>query len=121
MEQEFSKAAEVKYAGVSSDERTVSILCHVLSIFFWIIPALVIYLVKKDDSPYVGEHAKAALNFQLSLVIYYIISGILVLLLVGIIMLIALYFLSIIACVIAAVKASNDIVYKYPFTIRFIQ
>ena len=52
MEQNFAQTREIRYANVSSDERTMAILCHVLSIFFSFIPALVIYLVKKDDSFY---------------------------------------------------------------------
>jgi uncharacterized Tic20 family protein len=121
MEQKFTQSTEVKYADVSSDERTLAILCHVLSIFFWIIPALVIYLIKKDESTYVAEHAKEALNFQISIFIFYIISGILVLLLVGIFLLIAVYCASIIFCVIAAIKASDNILYRYPFSIRLIK
>ncbi|MEQ1797008.1 MAG: DUF4870 domain-containing protein [Lacibacter sp.] len=121
MEQNFAQTREIRYANVSSDERTMAILCHVLSIFFSFIPALVIYLVKKDDSPYVAEHAKEALNFQISLLIYFMISGILVLLLVGILLLIALGIGSLILYIIASIKAADDILYRYPFTIRFIK
>ena len=96
-------------------------LFSVLSFFFSFIPALVIYVVKKDDSPYVAEHAKEALNFQISLLIYFVISGILVLLLVGILLLIALGIGSLILYIIASIKAADDILYRYPFTIRFIK
>lgn len=120
-EKAFSQSAEIKYQNVSSDERTMAILCHVLSIFFWIFPSLIIYLIKKEESPYVASHAKEALNFQISIFIFSIIAGILVLLLVGIFLLIAIYFLNIILCIIATIKASDNILYRYPFTIRLIK
>ncbi len=119
--QNSSTIAEVKYANVSSDERTLAILCHVLSIFFWFIPALIIYILKKDDSPYVAEHTKEALNFQITFVIYYIISVVLMLVLVGIFIFFAVWAASIIFCIIAAIKANDDILYRYPLTIRLIK
>ena len=60
----------------NGDERTLAILVHVLSIFFWIIPGLIIYLIKKDESPFVAEHAKEAMNFQLTLTLLYIVLAI---------------------------------------------
>ncbi len=121
MDQNFSQSQEVKYANVSGDERTLAILCHVLSIFFWIIPSLVIYLLKKDESKYVAEHAKEALNFQISISIFYIISAVLMLILIGVFLMIAVYFGSIILCIIATIKASDNVLYRYPFNIRFIK
>ena len=121
MEQSFTQSREIKYANVSSDERTMAILCHVLSIFFSFIPALVIYLVKKDESPYVAEHAKEALNFQISIFLYCMVSVVLILVLVGILLLIAIGVVSLILYIIAAVKASDDILYRYPLTIRLIK
>jgi len=120
-EQNFSQSKEIKYANVSSDERTMAILCHVLGIFFWIFPALIIYLIKKDESTYVAEHAKEALNFQISITIFYIISGILVLLLIGLLMIWLVYMANIIFCIIATIKASDNILYKYPFNIRLVK
>jgi uncharacterized protein len=116
-----SATSEVRYANVSSDERTMAILCHVLSIFFWFIPTLIIYLVKKDESAYVGEQAKEALNFQLSLFIYYAVSLVLMLVLIGVFLFVAIYFGSIILCIVATVKASNDTLYRYPFNLRLIK
>ena len=69
MEQNFANSSEIRYAQVSGDERSIAILTHVLSIFFSIIPALIIYLVKKDESRYVAEHANEVLNFQICIFI----------------------------------------------------
>ncbi len=121
MEQNFAQLKEVRYANVSSDERSIAILTHVLSIFFSIIPALIIYLVKRDQSPYVAEHAKEALNFQISILIYCIICIPLIFLIVGIFLLIAIGIGSLILYILAAVKAADDVLYRYPFSIRFIK
>jgi uncharacterized Tic20 family protein len=120
-QQNFSQSTEVKYANVSSDERTMAILVHVLSIFFWIFPGLIVYLLKKDESPYVAEHAKEALNFQITVTIYSIIGIILSLILIGIFVLIAVGLMNLILCIIATIKASDNVLYKYPFTIRLIK
>ena len=120
-DQNFSRSKEIRYTNVSSDERTMAILAHVLSIFFWIFPGLIIYLLKKDESPYVAEHAKEALNFQISLSIFYIISFFLMLILVGVLLLVILYFANIVLCIVATVKANDNILYKYPFSIRLVK
>ncbi len=120
-QQNFSQSSETQYTNVSSDERTLAILSHVLGIFFWIFPSLIIYLLKKDESKYVAEHSREALNFQISITIFYIISGILVLLLIGLLMIWVVYVANIILCIIATIKASDNVLYRYPFNIRLIK
>jgi uncharacterized protein len=119
--QNFSQSKEIQYTNVSGDERTMAILCHVLSIFFWIFPSLIIYLIKKDESKYVAEHAKEALNFQISITIFYIISAFLALLLIGFLLMFIIYVGSIILCIIATIKAADNVLYKYPFSVRLIK
>jgi uncharacterized protein len=102
----------------TDDERTLAILCHALGIFFWILPPLIIYLWKKDDSSYVAEHAKEAFNFQLTLGI---ITIILFITLIGIIFLWIPGILDLVFCIIAALKASENKVYRYPLTIRLLK
>jgi uncharacterized protein len=102
----------------TDDERTLAILCHALGIFFWILPPLIIYLWKKDDSPYVAEHAKEAFNFQLTLGI---ITVILFVTLIGIIFLWVPWIMDLVFCIIAALKASENKLYRYPLTIRLLK
>jgi uncharacterized protein len=118
--QNFSQSKEIQYTNVSGDERTMAILCHVLGIFFWIFPSLIIYLLKKDESKYVAEHAKEALNFQISITIFYIISAFLALLLIGFLPMFIIYVGSIILCIIATIKAADNVLYKYPFSVRLV-
>jgi uncharacterized protein len=102
----------------SQDERTLAILVHVLSIFFWIIPSLIVYLVKKDDSPFVAAHAREALNFQITMTL---LSIALFITLIGIIFLWVPALIDLILCIVAAIKASEQKPYRYPLSWRIIK
>ena len=100
------------------DERTLAILVHVLSIFFWIVPGLVLYLVKKDESAFVSDHAKEAMNFQISMTILYVV---LLISLVGILFLWVPWLIQLVACIVAAIRAGEEKLYRYPLTLRLIK
>ncbi|WP_137846430.1 DUF4870 domain-containing protein [Microbacterium sp. 2FI] len=103
-----------------SDEKLWSTLVHVGGLFFSFLPALIGYLVLKDRGPFVRAHTATALNFQLTLIIAYIVGTILTFVIIGIFILIAAYVLNIVFCIIAAVKANKGEWYEYPLTIKFI-
>ena len=86
-----------------------------------VVAPLVIWLVYKDRSSYVEYHSKEALNFQLTVTIAMVASGILVLLLIGIFLLIGVLLLALVLSIVAAVKANNGEYYEYPFAIRFFR
>jgi len=95
--------------------------CHLsLLLSIGLILPLVVYLVKKQDSPLTAEHAKEALNFHISIYIYAIISVFLSLLLIGIPLLIAISIGSIVCAIIACFKASEGQFYRYPLTLRLV-
>jgi uncharacterized Tic20 family protein len=102
-------------------------LCHLSALAGFIIPLgnvigpLVIWMIKKDVYPLVDDQGKEALNFQISMTIYYIISCILILILIGIPLLIGLALFSLVVTIIAMVKASDGVAYRYPLSIRFIK
>lgn len=81
---------------------------------------LVVWMLKRDEHPFVGEHAREALNFNLSVLLYGAVSGLLALLLVGLPLLLAVVIGWVVLTVVAAVKASNGEHYRYPLTIRFV-
>ena len=102
----------------SHDERVMALLCHVLSFVVWLIAPAVIYLVKKDESAFVAEHAKEALNFQLTMTIIGIVMFISI---IGIFLLWLLGIIFTILTIVATIKASEGKLYRYPLTIRFIK
>ena len=103
----------------NGDERTLAILVHVLSLFFWIFPALMIYLVKKDESPFVAAHAKEELNFQITLTVLYLI--LLAIIFIGWLFLWVPYVFQVILNIVAAIKASDNKLYSYPINWRIIK
>ena len=104
----------------TSEEKTMAILSHILCIVAGFLAPLIIYLVKKD-SPYVTAHAKESLNFQLTLVIAYIISFILVFVIIGIFLIWLIAIANLVLVIIATIRASENKLYKYPFSIKFIK
>jgi uncharacterized Tic20 family protein len=111
---------------VDQDSRTWGMLAHLSTFAGYVVPCgniigpLVILLTKKDQMPFVEKHAKEALNFQLSVFIYTIFSVMLACIFVGIFTMIAVLICSLIFPIIAAVKANEGVMYRYPLSIRFI-
>lgn len=103
------------------DEKTMAILSHILCIVAGFIAPLIIYLVKKDESAYVREHAKEALNFQITMIILFIVSAILMLILIGILLIWVLSIANLVLIIIATIKASENKMYRYPFNFRLIK
>lgn len=108
------------------EERMWAMFCHLGGLLGSFLPPLniilplVIWLVKREGYPLVDDQGKEALNFQISLTIYAIISAILILLLIGILLLIALGIFALIVQIIAMVKANEGVRYRYPLAIRLV-
>ena len=112
----------------STDIRTWCVLCHasaLLGLFFHflghLIGPLIVWLVKRGDSPEIDAHGKESLNLQISMLIYDAIAALLCIILIGIPILIILWVLNTVLVIIASVKASEGKFYQYPFTIRLIK
>lgn len=109
-------------AAPSGSDKIWAILSHVSCLFgIWFILPLIVYLALRNESQYVGENAKEALNFHISLVIYVLCSIPLAFILIGIPLLVALGLGAFILSIVAAIKASDGSVYRYPLTIRLIK
>ena len=103
--------------------------------------ALVVWLIVRDRHPFAAEHAKEAFNFNASMFIYMCVAGLIGLLLVGgtlltlglgalvaipagIVLLIAWFGLAIawlVFTIVAAIKAYDGQMYRYPLTIRLLK
>jgi uncharacterized Tic20 family protein len=111
----------------SSEVRTWSVLAHATALAGFFVPwaghivgPLVVWLAKRTDSPEIDAHGKESINFQLSMLIYNVIAGILCLVLIGIPILILLHILNVVFVIVASIQASEGKLYRYPFTIRLI-
>jgi uncharacterized Tic20 family protein len=112
----------------SGDDKMMGMLCHLLALstyvgipFGNIIGPLVIWLWKKDKSPFVDANGKESLNFQITVTIAGLISGALTCVVVGIFLLAAVVIADIILVIIASIKTNEGVAYRYPWCIRFIK
>ena len=106
---------------LASSDKALAILCHV-SLFIgvgFLLP-FIVYLVKRDDSPFVAMHAKEVLNFHLSLLLYFICLIPLIFILIGIPIYAALGLMAFVCAIIGAIRAADGGFYFYPLTVRFI-
>ena len=131
---EGGNQAEEKVGGeqgeISKDARMWAMFCHLAGlagfvvpvIFSGIITPLIVWQVKKDEHSFIDENGKEALNFQISIGIYGIVSIILIpAFCIGAVLLPAVAIFNLVCLLIAAVKANNGQHYRYPLTIRFIK
>ena len=112
----------------TQEEKTFGLLVHLTALsqyiglpFGNVVGPLVVWLIKKDSMPFVDRHGKEALNFNISVLIYGVVSGILTVIFIGILMLIALALFHIVVTILAAIKAHKGEEYRYPLSIRIIK
>ena len=112
----------------SRDVRTWNVLCHASALAGFFVPwaghilgPLIVWLAKRNDSPEIDENGKESLNFQISMLIYNVIAGVLCLVLIGFILLAILHILNLVLVIIASIQASEGKLYRYPMTIRLIK
>ncbi len=109
------------------DARTWAMFCHLGALAGYIIPfgniiaPLVIWLIKKDESPLVDDQGKESLNFQISITIYALVALVLTLIIIGFFLLFAVGIFALVMVIVATVKVNSGEKYRYPLCIRFIK
>ncbi len=113
---------------LTSNDKTMGMLSHLLALsgyigvpFGNIVGPLIIWLTQKDKSAFADYHGKESLNFQITLIIAALISGVLCLLLIGFVLLLAVWIYGIVMTIIATIKANEGSYYRYPYTLRLIK
>jgi len=113
---------------IPKDEKTNAMVCHLLAYLSFsgiplggVLGPLIMWIIKKNDSPFIDECGKEAINFQISMIIYTLICIPFCFILVGYPMLFLLLVIDIICIFKAANAANRGILYQYPWTIRFIK
>jgi len=108
-------------------EKSWGMGCHLAALAGFIFPfgniigPLVIWLIKREESEFVEDQGKEALNFQITVTIFAVIAAILIIIVLGILLLILVGLFSLIMTILAAIKASEGVKYRYPFNIRLIK
>ncbi len=109
--------------GAPQEDRTLALITHLSGIILSFIVPLVIWLTNKDraDKGWLNDQAKEALNFQITVLLGYVVSAVLAIILIGGVLGLAIWVANIILCILAAVKANEGVAYRYPFALRLIK
>ena len=109
-----------RYGGMAtSDQRTYALFMHLGSLFVGFLVPLIMWLIKKEESPFIDDHGKQLMNWNISLIIYFVGSIMLILVVIGIFLLPILIILHIIFSIMGAVAANRGDQYRYPMAIPF--
>ena len=83
---------------------------------------LVVWLIKKDQSPFVADQAKEALNFQIAITIGLVVAmAIAAATCIGIVLVPIVWIGALVFSIIAAIEANKGVYYRYPYTLRLIK
>ncbi|HXQ63667.1 MAG TPA: DUF4870 domain-containing protein [Steroidobacteraceae bacterium] len=111
----------------SQEERQWAMLCHMSAMLMYVtviggfIAPLVIWLLKRDELPLVADQGRETLNFQITILLALIGAGILMIIVIGFPIFAGLLLFHFIVTIIAAVKSSDGVRYRYPFCWRVIR
>ena len=117
----------ISQAEPSHDDRLWAMFAHLAALAGYVIPLgnivgpLVVWLIKKEEMPFVDEQGKESLNFQITMMIAAIVSALLMLVLIGFLLLFAVAIFDIVMVIIASIKANDGEHYQYPLTLRLIK
>jgi hypothetical protein len=110
----------------SDGDRTFAMLIHLSAFLSYLVgplapvATLAMWLARRQESPFVDDHGREALNFAISIWIYTLIAALLVFVAIGCVILPVLVIFEVIVVILAAVKASSGGFYRYPMVIRLI-
>ncbi len=111
----------------SAEERQWGMFAHLSTLVGIIIPfgtllgPLVVWLIKKDTMPFVDDQGKEALNFNITVFIALVVSGILTLVVIGLLLLVVVGIAWLVLSIMAALAANKGEAYRYPMTLRLIK
>ena len=112
---------------LSRDERNWGMYCHLAAFAGFIIPfgniigPALVWLFKREEFPSVDLQGKEALNFQISMTIYFLVAILLTFVLIGFLLIPLLMVVQVVYIIVASIKAQEGGFYHYPFTMRFLK
>jgi uncharacterized Tic20 family protein len=105
-----------------TDEQRLMALASHLGAFVGlpILAPLAVWFFTRDRGGFASDHAREALNFQITVMLALVASGILTIVLIGLPLLVAVGLGSVVLTVVAAARAGSGQRYRYPFTLRLV-
>ena len=104
----------------TQDSRNIALLVWIGTIFLCAIPGMVVYLVKKDDA-FVTDQAKESLNWSITVIIGYVVGGLLKVILIGMLVVWAVAVANLVICIMGALSCSNGNAFRAPFALRLLK
>lgn len=101
--------------------------CHLSALLGYCVPLgniigpLVVWLAKRDQSPFIDQQGKEALNFQITMTIAFCVAAVLIVVVIGIFLLPILALINLILIIIAAISVYKGEPFRYPFCLRFVR
>jgi len=116
-------------SGPSKRERQWAMGCHLVALCGFVVPfplahvvgPLVLWLLKRDEGAFIDDQGKESLNFQISLLVYLAVCLALAAVRVGLLLIFPVVVFGFVCVVVAAIKASEGVAFRYPACIRFIK
>lgn len=112
---------------ISKDERMWGMFCHLGGLAGFLFPLgnvivpTVIWMLKKEEMPFVDDQGRESLNFQITIAIALVICFLLSFVAIGLVLLPIVGIGSLVLIIIAAIKANNGERYRYPWAIRLLK
>jgi len=111
--------------------RTWAMLCH-LSALVGVIGPLVVWLIQRNEHPFIEHQSKESLNFQISIAVYGLVGVIIMsaaravgpmvsLFLLGVLLIAATAITNLVLIILATVSVGDGRPYRYPLTIRLVR
>jgi len=113
---------------IPRNARQWAMICHLSAlsgllgnVIGFLLGPLIVWLVKREEHPFIDKQGKEAVNFQITMFIILFVSFLLCLLLIGFVFLIAVGLIMVIFPIIAAIRSDHGEDYRYPISFRFIK
>lgn len=112
----------IQNSTVPQEDKTLALITHLSGIILGFIVPLIIWLINKDkvEKAFLIGQAKEALNFQITVLIAWIVAIVLSFLLIGFLLYPVILIGNIVFCILAGIKANNGESYRYPVSIRLV-
>lgn len=114
--------------GVPQNHRLWATFTHLAAFAGYFLPPvghllgpLILWLIKKNEMPFVDDQGKEAINFQITMTLATLVSLALIPVLIGFVLLPAVVIFQVVFVILAAVKANDGVFYRYPLCIRFFR
>mgnify|MGYP006157218701 FL=1 len=107
---------------VQAEDKTLALITHLSGIIAGFIVPLIIWLINKDkpEKSWLTDQSKEALNFQITLLLAYIVCMVLTIVFIGALLMPLVWIASLIFMILAGVAANKGENYRYPVTLRLI-